>query len=72
MYYFRLIGMFLKNCEKDIEKFSCGRLENTKSHQKMSQGEVITCLQNNVGNLNEICKVGILHVSFSFELIAID
>ena len=62
----RLIGMFLKNCEIDIEKNSCGRVENSKNFHKMSQGEVINCLQNHVGSLNKICKRGILHVSCSF------
>lgn len=54
--------MFLKNCENDIEKYSCGRIQE-RNRQKLSQGEVINCLQNNIGNLNDMCKSGILHVS---------
>ncbi|XP_055641505.1 Golgi apparatus protein 1 isoform X2 [Toxorhynchites rutilus septentrionalis] len=56
---YRLIGPFLKDCTRDIESLSCGRVSN----DKVSQGETISCLQTHLDKLNGECKKGVLHLS---------
>nr|XP_029727793.1 Golgi apparatus protein 1-like isoform X1 [Aedes albopictus] len=58
---YRLIGSFLKDCTRDIESLSCGRISN--DNRKVSQGETISCLQNQLDRLNGDCKKGVLHLS---------
>lgn len=58
---FKFLGFFMRDCESDVKRLMCGRL-NT-DNQKLSQGETIACLQNNVNTVTEECKKGILKLS---------
>lgn len=58
---FKLIGIFMRDCEDDVNRLNCGRL-NTDNN-KLSQGLTIACLQNNIETLSGECKKGVLKLS---------
>lgn len=58
---FRLIGNFVRDCSSDIESTGCGRLES--KYNKLSQGETIACLQENIDILSDVCKKRVFHLS---------
>ncbi|XP_055705911.1 Golgi apparatus protein 1 isoform X2 [Phlebotomus papatasi] len=58
---FRLIGPFMRDCEKDIIQLGCGRIQLDRT--KLSQGETLACLQSQVDKLNNKCRKGVLHLS---------
>lgn len=73
---FRLIGTFVKDCESDIVRHSCGRLNtgadtNAVRHSQqqqqqqhvLSQGETLACLQTHIDTLRPQCQLGVLHLS---------
>lgn len=57
---YRLISSFIKSCEADIDKLSCGRLS---LNREMSQGKTIACLQTHINDLPKNCKDEVLHLS---------
>ncbi|GAB0086076.1 Golgi apparatus protein 1 [Sergentomyia squamirostris] len=58
---FRLIGPFMRDCEKDIVQLGCGRIQVDRT--KLSQGETLACLQSQVEKLNNKCRKGVFHLS---------
>ncbi|XP_015608654.1 Golgi apparatus protein 1 isoform X2 [Cephus cinctus] len=57
---FRIITHFVSDCQGDIEKFQCGRIQ---AYREMSQGLTLACLQRHVDQLEGQCRKRILHVS---------
>ncbi|XP_076655241.1 Golgi apparatus protein 1 [Halictus rubicundus] len=57
---FRIITPFSSDCENDIIKFSCDKIQ---PYRDISQGQVLACLQEHVNDLQLQCKRHILHVS---------
>lgn len=56
---YRWIGNFLKDCESDIKKLECGRLDvNT-----FSQSDTIVCLQNKFSNVSGSCRTEVAKLS---------
>lgn len=58
---FRLIGSFMHDCESDIGRHSCGRLNPDR--QTVSQGETLACLQTHIDQLQHQCREGVLRLS---------
>lgn len=50
-YDFKWIANFLRQCDNDIVKLGCGRLDDRES-----QSETILCLQNKFVNVTESCR----------------
>ncbi|XP_015923497.1 Golgi apparatus protein 1 [Parasteatoda tepidariorum] len=59
---YRLIYKFTDECQSDIEKFQCGRLE-MDSEDPHSQGETIECLSKQSDKLSPLCKHEILRIA---------
>ncbi|GAB6030494.1 hypothetical protein CHUAL_007357 [Chamberlinius hualienensis] len=59
---YRLIYKFADACDKDIQKFRCGRLE-TNDNSPHSQGSTIECLSKNPKDLSSNCQHEILRVA---------
>lgn len=57
---FRIITPFSTDCENDITKFKCDKIQ---PYRDISQGQVLACLQEHIGELHVQCKRHILHVS---------
>ena len=57
---FRIITPFVLNCEADIEKFQCGRIQLSKD---IAQGQMLACLQQHIDKLEPSCQKRILYVS---------
>lgn len=55
-----IIGPFSSDCENDIKKFKCDKLQ---PYRDISQGQILACLQEHVNELQLQCKRHILHVS---------
>jgi Golgi apparatus protein 1 len=60
---FKLIGFFVQDCNTDIEDTGCGRVQSTRTNNKLSQGETLACLQSHIDNLSDKCKRSVLHLS---------
>lgn len=61
---FRLIGVFFRDCGKDVVNQNCGRISADKNTEsKLSQGETIACLQTHLNDLSNECRKRILKVS---------
>lgn len=58
---FHLIVNFMDDCAEDVELHTCGRLNADR--EKVSQGETIACLQENINSLRDKCKKRVLRVS---------
>ncbi|CAK9816133.1 Golgi apparatus protein 1 [Anthophora quadrimaculata] len=57
---FRIITPFSSDCENDIKKFKCDKIQ---PYRDISQGQILACLQEHVNELQLQCKRHILHVS---------
>ncbi|KAK2580723.1 hypothetical protein KPH14_011351 [Odynerus spinipes] len=57
---FRIITPFFSDCEEDIKKFKCGRIQQ---YRDISQGQILACLQEHIEQLQVKCKRRILRVS---------
>lgn len=57
---FRIITPFTSDCENDIKKFKCDKIQ---AYRDISQGQILACLQEHVNELQLQCKRHILHVS---------
>ncbi|XP_076234853.1 Golgi apparatus protein 1 [Calliopsis andreniformis] len=57
---FRIITPFSSDCEDDITKFKCDKIQ---PYRDMSQGQILACLQEHVNELQLQCKRHILHMS---------
>ncbi|XP_006615715.1 Golgi apparatus protein 1 isoform X2 [Apis dorsata] len=55
-----IIGPFSSDCENDIKKFKCDKLQ---PYRDISQGQILACLQEHINELQLQCKRHILHVS---------
>lgn len=60
---FRLVSDFVRDCEKDIQKYECGRLEKAEEHLPTQQGKTIECLSEHVRELENLCKKQILRIA---------
>lgn len=57
---FRVVTHFDTDCQADIKKFECGRIQ---PYKEISQGQTLACLQQRIDDLEVQCKKRILHVS---------
>ncbi|XP_043249603.1 Golgi apparatus protein 1 [Colletes gigas] len=57
---FRIITPFSSDCEADITKFKCDKIQ---PYRDISQGQILACLQEHINELQLLCKRHILHVS---------
>lgn len=57
---FRIVTLFVTDCQKDIENFKCGRIQLSKD---FAQGEMLACLQQHVDKLEPSCKKRIFYIS---------
>ncbi|KZC10387.1 Golgi apparatus protein 1, partial [Dufourea novaeangliae] len=57
---FRIITPFSSDCENDITKFNCDKIQ---PYRDISQGQILACLQEHINDLQLQCKRHILHVS---------
>ncbi|KAG8034414.1 hypothetical protein G9C98_007490 [Cotesia typhae] len=57
---FRGITLMVNDCQRDIAKFKCGRIQ---PYREISQGQILACLQSHIDELNSKCKKRILKVS---------
>ncbi|KAJ8910173.1 hypothetical protein NQ315_016184 [Exocentrus adspersus] len=53
------ISSFLKHCTKDIDLLKCGRIDP----QSLTQINTVSCLQDNVFNIEEPCRREVFHLS---------
>jgi Golgi apparatus protein 1 len=61
---FRLVSDFVRDCEKDIQKYECGRLEKVEdTNLPTQQGKTIECLSEHVRELENVCKKQILRIA---------
>ena len=60
---YRLIYNFISDCEADITRYSCGRIEKIDDNKPTQQGRTIECLSRKFANLGPGCKKQILRVS---------
>lgn len=58
---YRNIDHFLADCEQDIDSMKCGRLSD--NHNKVSQGETLACLEDNIEKLNTHCKSRVFKIA---------
>lgn len=57
---FKIVTHFDSDCETEIEKFKCGRIQ---PYKEISQGQTLACLQKEIEQLGTQCKKRVLHVS---------
>lgn len=58
---FKIVSVsFGPECQSDVEKFQCGRIQ---VHKDILQGKTLECLQKHVSKLEPLCKKQILHVT---------
>ncbi|XP_050307543.1 Golgi apparatus protein 1 [Anthonomus grandis grandis] len=57
---YKFIAQFLKQCEDDVKKLSCGAIH---SNGLSSQVGTVICLQNNILQVSENCKREVLKLS---------
>ncbi|XP_015126768.1 Golgi apparatus protein 1 [Diachasma alloeum] len=57
---FRIITPMVNDCQSDIDKFKCGRIQ---PHRDISQGQMISCLQAQLDNLDLKCHKRISRIS---------
>lgn len=57
---FRIITPMVTDCQQDIDKFKCGRIQPYKD---ISQGQMLECLQDHVDDLDTKCRKRIFKVS---------
>lgn len=55
-----IIASFLQECQNDVNKFQCGRIQPYKD---ILQGQTLACLQQHLSKLEPICRKQILHVT---------
>lgn len=60
---FRLIYNFVSDCQADIDKLSCGRLEKEIDDNPTQQGATIACLARKYDKLDLKCKAQIVRVT---------
>ena len=60
---YHLINNFVQDCEADIKKFECGRLEKDTQALPTEQGKTIECLSLKFQDLEDKCKKQIVRVT---------
>ncbi|KAM3176575.1 hypothetical protein ACTXT7_006240 [Hymenolepis weldensis] len=64
---YRLVYKFIETCQKDVETYSCGRVDNGLSSNRKfdvaSQGSTIACLMIHIEKLNPECAHHIYRIS---------
>ncbi|XP_001605655.2 Golgi apparatus protein 1 [Nasonia vitripennis] len=55
-----IIASFLPECQNDVDKFQCGRIQPYKD---ILQGQTLACLQQHLNKLEPVCRKQILHVT---------
>lgn len=60
---YRLIYNFIGDCQNDIQKFACGRLERDQEDKPTQQGKTIECLSRKFQDLEPKCKLQIVRVT---------
>lgn len=56
---FRLLPTFLQECEEDIKKLKCGRIDTYSA----SQTQTVVCLQMNIQNITKSCRREVLSLA---------
>ncbi|CAG5131595.1 unnamed protein product, partial [Candidula unifasciata] len=62
---YRFMSYFIKNCNDDIAKLKCGRLDsfNDEDDSPHSQGKTVSCLREHRKELSKVCKKSLLRVA---------
>lgn len=60
---YRLIYKFVANCDNDIKKYSCGRLEKDQDDSPTQQGKTIECLTLKLNQLDSECRKQIFRIA---------
>lgn len=59
---FRIIPPLISDCNRDLNKFHCGRIQSSKD---IAQGEILACLQQHADKLENSCRKQIFLISES-------
>ncbi len=60
---YRLVANFVRDCEADIQKYKCGRVEKSSPSEPTQQGRTIECLSERVTDLESPCRKQILRIA---------
>ena len=60
---FRLVYNFINDCQNDINKYDCGRLEKANDNLPTQQGKTIECLSKKFQDLEDTCKKQIVRIT---------
>jgi len=60
---YRIISSFLKECDDDVLKLTCGKTRITGNGAKHSQGATIDCLERQIDSVSDKCKAEIYKIA---------